>query len=325
MKEQILIGENEKVIELTFEQLKETRTFADAHGIMPRQFPIEHHVFIQKLMDMANAVNAEPQIGSLLASVQNIERISKTEAESKGLDQNDAENTSIKVLIGRIDLGNKFARKLWNLSVGFMYHTKGIEVAIGTNIAICGNMTIFGETTHYRNHGKNGIELTEMMKEVENWFGNLESFDFSNSKLLERMEAIPIDWNHDCNHFIGDCLRRAVAQNYHKGESFPMNMSQVNKMTSYIIDKEDDEEHQHASLYHLYNAATYVLTHLNDLPNRFTDIKAFTKWFEETYLIPNESKDVQVSEATFIESSETSDIPQTEELNNKTEIEDEQL
>jgi len=302
-KQQILIEDNQKVVELTFDQLKQTRTFADAHGIMPRQFPIEHHVFIQKLLDMGNSVGAEPVVAQILCSVKNIERISKTEAESKGLDQNDAENTSIKVLIGRIDLGNKFARKLWNLSIGFMYHEKGIEVAIGTNIAICSNMTIFGDTTHYRNHGRNGIEMSEMFKEIENWFGNLESFEFANSELLERMEAIPIDWEHDCNLFLGDCLRRTVAKNYHKGDPFAMTTGQVSKMASYIIGKENDELHQEPTLYHMYNAATFILTHNDDLTNRFADIKAFTEWFKIWYLEPYE-KETPISDARNLDDVE---------------------
>lgn len=289
-KEKIIIEENQKVVELTFEQLKQTRTFADAYGVMPKQFPIEHHVFIQKLIDMAENANASPKIGTILSNVKNIERISATEAESKGLDQNDAENTAIKVLVGRIDLGNVFARELWNLSIGFMYHEKGIEVAIGTNISVCSNLTIFGDTTHYKNHGRNGIEMTEMFKEIENWFGNLESFDFSNTELLERMINIPISWEHDGNIFLGDCLKRAIKKNYYKGDSFPMSMGQVNRTAHYIISKTDDPDHQNPTLYHLYNAATFVLTHENDLKNRFSDIKDFTEWFEKEYLIPFENE-----------------------------------
>jgi len=241
LKEKIVIPPNAKTIELTLEQLKETRTFADAYGVMPKQFPIEHHVFIQKVLDMCTEAKQEPVVGSILASVKNIERISKTEAESKALDQEDAENTTVKVLIGRIDLGNEFARKLWNLSIGFMYNEKGIEICVGTNIAICSNMTIYGPSSHFRNYSRNGVELSDMFKQIEHWLNDLENIDGLNSELLEKMIKVNIV-ERDTDLFIGKALKEAVRKNYHKGPNFPLTMSEVNRMTSYLIKMEDDDE-----------------------------------------------------------------------------------
>jgi len=133
-----------------------------------------------------------------------------------------------------------------------------------------------------------------MFKEIQNWFSNLEAFDFANTELLERMSKVNIDWNKDCDLFIGDCLRRAVRKNYHKGDPFALNVGQVSKMTSYIISHEGDfseffdNDIEIPTLYHLYNAGTYILTHNDDLTARFTNIKAFTEWFEEAWLKPYE-------------------------------------
>lgn len=295
-KEIIKIEKGMNVIELTYAQLKETRTFADAYGVMPKQFPVEHHVFIDKLLDFAKEANVKASVGQILASVKHIEKISESEAESKGLDQDLAENTSVRVLIGRIDLGDTEQQKLWNLAIGFMYHEKGIEVSIGTNISICANMTIFGETTHYKNHGRNGIEMSDMFKEIQNWFSNLEHFDTANSELLQRMAAIDINWFITGNEFIGDCLRRAVRKNYHKGEPFALNVSQVSKMASYMIEQEDkinSGEFGNGTLYHLYNAGTYILTHYSDLQGKFGNIKGFTEWFEKEWLIPTEQMNLR--------------------------------
>lgn len=292
--ELIIIEPGQNVIELTLDQLRETRTFADAFGIMPKKFPVEHHIFIQKLLDMAEEHNTEPKVGSILANVKNIEKISESEAIAKNLNQDEAQNTAVKVLVGRIDLGNEFAKELWNLSIGFMYHEKGIEVCIGTNISICSNLTIFGDTTHYKNFGRNGLEMSEMFREIENWFGDLDGFDMINTELLERMIAIPINWKIHSDTFIGDCLKHAIRKAYHKGDPFPMNVGQVSKMTSYIIEAED--EYANFTAYHLYNAGTYILTHNNDLQNRFADIKAFTHWFEENWVKPNQVVDLCLKE-----------------------------
>lgn len=284
---EIIIDENAKNVNLTFEQLRETRTFADAHGFMPKLFPIEHHVFIQKLMDMANEINANPEVFKIIAAVKGIERISQTEAESKGLNQNAAENTRVKVLIGQINLGNAFTRKLWNLAIGFMYNEKGIEICIGTNISICGNFTIYGEAKHFCNYGRNGLELSEIFVHVETWLSKLADIDLVNSALLERMIIVSIEKESGTNEFLGRCLKEAVRKNYFYGK-FPLTMSQVNRMASYFIDHEaeaNDPEYKF-SLYDTYNAGTYVLTHNDDLPNMFSNIKKFTHWFEEIYL-PN--------------------------------------
>ena len=48
----IIIDENARVVDITYEQLRATRTFADAYGLMPAQFPIEHHLFIEKIIKM---------------------------------------------------------------------------------------------------------------------------------------------------------------------------------------------------------------------------------------------------------------------------------
>lgn len=283
----IIIADDVKTVNLSFEQLRETRSFADAHGFMPKQFPLEHHVFIQKLLTMAEEMKTHPVVAEIIASITGIERISPNEVESKGLDPQEAQNTRIKILIGRIDLGNEEAKKLWNLSMGFMYNEKGIELCIGTNIRICGNFTIYGEAKHYKNYGRNGIELSEMFTHVEEWLNDLEGIDSINSALLERMLRIPIT-NHTTDEFIGRCLRNAIKKNYHKGDPFSLTMGQVNRMVSYIINNENTLEWELASMYHLYNAGTYILTHSDEMPSKFSNIKEFTHWFEDTWMLPNE-------------------------------------
>jgi hypothetical protein len=284
----IEIENGARAVDITFEQLRETRTFADAWGVMPKQHPLEHHVFIQKLIDMATEVNSEPTIDIISASVKHIERISETEAVSKGLNQEEAQNTTIKALIGKINLGNKFAKELWNLAIGFMYNEKGIEVCLGVNIAICSNLTLWGDGVHLKNYGRDGIEMSEMFKKIEDWYSDLDFFDSEYAKLLERMAAVKIDWAEDSNKFLGQCLREAVRKNYHKGEDFPLNVGQVSKIASYIIDHENEYLIDDATLYHLYNAATYVITHQDGIMGKFSDAKAFTEWFEQYWLTPME-------------------------------------
>lgn len=292
-KLQIIVpDDNSRSIDISLDQLRETRTFADAYGFMPKQFPIEHHGFITKILNMAEEAKASPSIGQILVSVKDMEKISPTEAEAKGLDKNDAENTRVKVIIGRIDLGNQYARKLWNLAIGFMYNEKGIEICIGTNISICSNLTIYGEAKHYKNYGAGSVTVPEMFQHIEEWLQNLEGIDLNNSELLERMDAVEIDWKRHGNEFIGQCLREAVRKNYHKGESFPLTMGQVNKMTSYIIGEEQNENTA-PTLYLLYNAGTYVLTHSDDLQGKFSNIKEFTHWFEQEWLIPFEQEGIE--------------------------------
>jgi len=286
--QKIIIEDNSKAVELTLDQLRETRTFADAFGNMPEKFLKEHHIFIKDIMDMAEGVGAKPSIGQILAPSKGIEKISLAEAEEKGLDQDLAENTCVKVVIGRIDLGDKFAKKLWNLAIGFMYNEKGMEICVGTNIAICSNLTIFGEGVHYKSHGRGAISISEMYVNVKTWLENLEGFDTVNSELLERMIAIPIDWDKGTESFVGHCLKAAVRRNYHKGNAFPLNMTEVGRMTSYLIGQEGTEDAENPSLYHLYNAGTWLLTHSDDLPNKYGTIKEFTEWFEKEWLIPAE-------------------------------------
>lgn len=280
----IEIPDDARSVELTLDQLKETRTFADAYGIMPKLYPVEHHVFINNIIEMVVKQEIECSVGQLSAPIKGIERISATEAEAKGLNQNEAQNTRVSIVVGRIDLGNQYAKKLWNLAIGFMYHEKGIEISIGTNISICSNLTIYGESKNYKNFGRDGITLQEMFVHIEEWLSHLDGIDLENTKLLERMSKVEITV-HDTQSFIGQCLKEAIRKNYHGGDPAPLSVTQVSKMTSYIINMEFEFENEIMTLYHLYNAGTFILTHVDDFPSRYSNIKGFTDWFEYNWLV----------------------------------------
>lgn len=294
--EVIEIPEESKAIELTIDQLRETSTFADAHGLMPKQFPMEHHIFIEKLLGMITDTGAKAEIGQILASVKGIQRISEAEAKSKNLNQKEARNTTVRVLIGRIDIGDEFTKPLWNLAIGFMYNEKGIEVCIGTNISICSNFTIYGEARHLRNYGRDAMELNKIFDTIEDWIKNFEGIEGVNSALLQRMADMKIIWNEGVKLFIGECVVAAVRRLYHKGDPFPLTVTLINRMTSYLIDLESKllNDGISPSLYTLYNAGTYVLTHNTDLEGKFGSIREFTTWFEEHWLKPTESEEGKV-------------------------------
>lgn len=292
--EKIIVPDSANSIDITFEQLKATRTFANAKKLMPKEWPLEHYNFIQNIMDIAEEAGIPARIAQITVPISGIEKISESEAVAKGLNADDADNTLIRQLIGRIDLGDEFVSDLWSLSIGFMYNKNGIEVCLGTNITFCGNLTLYGEAVHYKNFTRNGIELGEMFVHIESWMKDLEGINEVNTKLLKRMQNVAIDWTDDASKFIGHCLREAVRKNYHKGNPFPLNQGQVSKMASYIIDKEHefqdspDKDAIQETLYHLYNSGTFILTHQDKFEERFSSVKEFTEWFEEEWLIPNE-------------------------------------
>lgn len=312
-KQKIAIPEGANRVIITYEQLKESKTFADAYGLMPKQHPLEHHAFITKIMAMINNAGYEASVGIMYADVKSIMKISKEEAEAKGLDQDDADNTLIKNLIGTILIGNekqleKQRKDNYNIAIAFVYSDAGITIAFGTNVSICGNFSIYGADNIYKNFGSGSTTVNEMFNIIDNWIKELKETYFQYTQLfellLERRIEMGTDWNSVSNEFIGETLKLAVKKNYHKGDYWAFNMTQANKLCSQIIAMDDETEH---SLYDLYQAGTYVLTHMNEMDNIFKSIRLYTNWFIRKYNI-----DIKEYQETEKEAEKPVQEPQSE-------------
>lgn len=160
-------------------------------------------------------------------------------------------------LLGKIDL-TKYDNKETCATIAFNFHQRGLEIAFGTNVKICQNLSILGGE-HIRNYGRKSKQMPSFIRMLEvlgDWLIESNEKIERNQKIITKMQDIILS-ERDMKEFIGDLRLRAVAkEKFQDIIDVPLNKSQLSKFEYDYLKHTRKEQTEEISLWEVYNFIT---------------------------------------------------------------------
>lgn len=120
-------------------------------------------------------------------------------------------------------------------TIAINFHQMGIEIAYGSNVHVCSNLTILGGT-HIQSYGKGSTPLDKMFDILDAWINRIDVFSENDKKVYDIMNSITVGPN-EIEEIIGEMLVSAVKYNDVKlrSEEKAFNVTQVSSFTRGVI------------------------------------------------------------------------------------------
>jgi hypothetical protein len=264
---------------ITLEELKETCSLSDYKGHKPKAKPLEHYELIETIITMLTINNLKFDMGDIYTSKSDTVRIMKLDPDKIGL----LESWMFQRLVTKIDIHSNDAN--YTPSIGIGYNINGMTIAVGTNVRVCSNMSIFGNKL-IQSYGNNAIHELDKFKELVNtWITNIPEIHKTNLAIFEGLKEVSIDPVIEMRNLIGDLEMDAVRAAYiDTKHPAALNIGQVSQLSKDIM-LADLEGNKMFTAYELYNCCTSLLVpNRTDIANIWQDNATIGKYFCRRYL-----------------------------------------
>lgn len=251
----IIFEEKEKVKTIDLETLRATASLAEHSGRLPASKPVEHHQFIDMVGDRLRGSNHLYRLDPIYVSKNESKRIMLLDTEKVGTPQ----SYLFERLITRLQITDPaLSTDHYNSAIAIGYTEKGLQVAFGTNVHICSNMSIFG-SRYMSTYGPSKLPFEKMIDLIEKYIQELPKIAEHDFQLFEKMNNIQLT---DANimNVLGKMQVNAVQNTYFAGQNNGLNISQTTAFTKGLIADHADVLHDASlSLFDFYNIGTQIL------------------------------------------------------------------
>jgi len=285
MKKEIIFDDKQKVMNITLEELQAT---ADYVG--EKKHEISHHkIFSDMMMDLQSR-GFKAKLDQLFISKNGI--INPTELQvqrSKDLQSvNDINGIIIRNVIGRINIeGKEFDDGDTNQQIAISYNKSGVAMAMGANVQICSNLSIFGGQM-VANYGQGQMPMMRMLEIMGSWIQNMKMVRMRDLAIHKALKAHEIDPTTEVDQVIGN-LHRLVEMNIRNSKVVaPLSHSRIHDIQRGMLEHSGEM----ATAYDFFMAATNVSTHQDIIENRLPNTSALGLYFQKRYGIDDIIEDV---------------------------------
>ena len=245
------------ICNLTLDELKLSVEQQEFDGSLPKKRPIEHHTFIQELVNIINSFTGLSATIDMLQAPQNGSKRVMWAGEAELCPIN---NYLFTTVVGKVMI-TSHANDEMCMALAFTFNDSGIQLGYGVNVSVCMNMTIMNRThywtTYGSNDGKTDYELG--MDAIRGWLTNLDELWDSSGRMVDRLESITIDITK-LHQIYGELIDAAVYKNETGGAcNSPLNVTQTVSVIRYITRHMKGKQENHLSAWDLVNAGTSVL------------------------------------------------------------------
>lgn len=274
----------EKVEILTLDELKRTVNAKDM-GYNSRTRPVSHYQFIEDIMTILTKAGHVIELDHIYcAKSPGTKLIPKIEQElglEHVLEAFLLDKVTGKIILKQLSTSNK------ELSgcVAFSYHDKGLDLAFGSHVWDCSNMSIFGENVMHTYGSKKDVNYPRMLEVFSDWCNNLEAMHKRDLAIIQSMKLTPVS-GFEMLRFIGKLMVKAVEANMGMKVVSPLNVTQVGEVTRGIINLKGEKfyEGPDCTLWEFYNFMTFVIKgNRSDITTLITDNVAIGNMMVEEY------------------------------------------
>lgn len=291
MRKQIVWEQDQKVQNLTLEELQNT---ADYKGAGKHE--VSHHKLLTDLTTDLTSRGYDAKLSELWVSKTGIDKPTLHEVEKHGYlnSVDDVRGLIVRNCVGRIDIqGNGYGDKNSNQQIAISYNKQGIALAFGQHISVCANLQIFGGQM-MQNYGTSSLPMMRMLEIMASWIQNMKQFRRRDTEIMEILKSREIDPMHEVDEVVGN-LHRLVEMNIkNKKVVSPLNHSRTNELQRGMLGYEGEL----ATAYDFLQAATQVSTHQDTIENRLANTSDLGSYFQARY---NANIDIVLNDAETVE------------------------
>jgi hypothetical protein len=170
-----------------------------------------------------------------------------------------------KRMIGTIKL-TSFENEEVSGTLAFSISQSGFEIAVGTNVKVCSNMSILCATHRAKSFGKDGVNPQELLDIVKGWMVNYADIHGENLRRIEAMKSKTLTLK-EVNSYFGYLYGDAITNNdvelkrMSDHSIVPLNVSSVSKgHHEFLKEAYANVEMETITIWQLYNYITLYLT-----------------------------------------------------------------
>ena len=249
----------EKTSDITVEQL---RASIDETSIMQKPLNgIRHIDLLDGILELADQRMLKPELGSI--TIQNggpskLPGISLIPYFEKEFGANDTRSMIIRRLYTSIMF--KDMDDIQRMGIAFTYTQDGIAVAIGPQVSVCSNWSIYGAeqfASTYRD--RSAVPPEKLLDVVGGWMNKYDHITESTMKMAERMSALLLE-PEAAERFFGrlQLARVAFDKGFEREGLYPMNQGQINQYSEDYIQWTVDHIDQ-PTVWDFYNIGTNLM------------------------------------------------------------------
>ncbi len=255
MRELLEWGDN-KAMAITLEELQASIGVRNNRGEYNRRLPMKHSDFIETIINnVEQSYDVTP--GEIYVPKNRIGVVHEMDPERLGL----IKASMFRSMIGVLHL-NSLKTDEMNMSIAYNITDKGVTLAMGTNIAICSNMTIMGASNVITTNGRKGLPFDKFMELFHGWLPRIDETWNKYIDVIEEMKTIQLAGNGQIQELIGDLQIAATRRAYEKGYyDAPINLAELSKLTQGLIKKPEFLQEEPMTLWEIFNDFTEVSTH----------------------------------------------------------------
>ena len=223
----ILSFDKDGYLEINRETLRSTARYELAKGGLRAVAPVEHFMLLDKIEEMVYKHTGITPVQEPITIEQNQSlRLMWNGAK----DQCPTQNYLIQRATTKLNINHPSDTE-HNMTVGVSYSEKGIQVAFGTNVRVCSNLSVFGENVFSTWGDKAArVPFDKGMELLEKWVGNYAELRDRNGNIIKRLKEIEVAPER-VEQLFGKLIRNAVMWNAgQKQYDTPFNVTQVHRM-----------------------------------------------------------------------------------------------
>lgn len=148
-------------------------------------------------------------------------------------------------------------------NIAIAYHQEGVQVAFGTTVKICRNLTILGADQIVSNYGSNKISNDLIFQSVDNWLLNFGSYKERDYQIIGQMKNIQTT-RADVFRLIGMLTAIRVSFDNSIGDvrerlgNYPLNQAQISIFTENYLRETETRGNDNLSLWDVYQLGTHI-------------------------------------------------------------------
>ena len=160
------------------------------------------HEFFALITNLLEELNIEHVFGPVYVSQKGSDYLA--DPLDKTSPKTDLKRWAFSTLVTRINLVSPdIADKVdFHPAIGIGFIEQGVQVCIGTNVTVCGNMSIFGEY-FMQSYGSDKTDRVAMFDELRRWLLDVNHIHAENMRIIGVLNGIPINSKGGIQKLIG--------------------------------------------------------------------------------------------------------------------------
>lgn len=252
-----------KVQELDLQTLKQTYKENDVHGNPLKG--LYHYQIISEVLERCELAGLTYNIQDIFAANNNSKQypgVSVLPQVEAIHGTGSAEAHILRRVYTTINIKDQEDEEL-TTNIAIAYHQEGVQVAFGSTVKVCRNLTILGADQIVSNYGSDKLTNEQIFDSIDNWLANFGQYKERDYRIINQMKKIQTT-RADVFRLIGILTAIRVSFDNSIGDvrerlgNYPLNQAQISIFTENYLRETEERGNDDLSLWDVYNLGTHI-------------------------------------------------------------------